>query len=126
MSSITNRQSDVLPSWIPHVSGASFSFRKVEKVYSRVGADLLVGKPGSRTYNACGKTRAYFSCKTITVDKMLVTHGFVLDTICDYEPRALGGVIPSSWLDLAGSDPQSLYRHRPREKPAWPAESLLA
>ena len=24
------------------------------------------------------------------------------------------------------SDPQSLYRHRPREKPAWPAESLLA
>jgi hypothetical protein len=25
-----------------------------------------------------------------------------------------------------GSDPQSLYRHRPREKPAWPAESLLA
>lgn len=73
-------------------------------MYSRVGADPLVGKPGFRTYNACGKTRAYSLGKTITVDKMLVTHGFVLDTICDYEPRALGGVIPSSWLDLAGWD----------------------
>jgi hypothetical protein len=35
---------------------------------------------------------------------MLVTHGFVLDTIYDCEPRALGGVIPSPWLDHVGWD----------------------
>jgi hypothetical protein len=93
-------KNDKLPSWIPHVSGASFGLRKVEKVYSRVKADPLVGNPGSRTYNSCGKTRAYFPGKMIIMDRMLVTHGFVLDTVGVCESRALGGVIPSTWLDL--------------------------
>ena len=100
-----DKKEEPLPSWMPSLSGKPFGLKRGSRVYTRVQADPLVGKPGlgPRIYNACGKTRAYWGQKDLVREKEreLVAVGFELDRIGDIEDRAHGGIIPCSWLELA-------------------------
>jgi hypothetical protein len=70
------------------------------------------GSPGSREAEGEGGEGFYIAQSGGCSDLLVIWAG--------------GARLGGGWYDVALSDPQSLYRHRPREKPAWPAESLLA
>ena len=99
-----DRLDEILPSWIPQLSGSPYALVPHTMVYQRVRADPLVGIPGTgiRPYNACGKQRAYNtdSAKPFIVNRSLVARGFVLDELGKILDKAAHGSIPSSWLDL--------------------------
>ena len=59
------------PFWMPSLSGKPFGLKRGSRVYTRVQADLLIGKPGlgPRIYNACGRTRACWGQKELVREK---------------------------------------------------------
>jgi hypothetical protein len=90
-----------LPSWIRDKTGAAFSVATMDtgeegSVYRRVRADPLVGRPGTatRSYLACGKTRAQWKI----VGRTLKVLGQILGEVGNVDLPALSGNIPSSWL----------------------------
>jgi hypothetical protein len=100
-----DKKEEPLPSWMPSILGKPFGLKRGSRIYTRVQADPLFGKPGlgPRIYNACGKTRAYWGQQDLVreAEKELVAVGFELDKIGELEDRAHGAIIPSSWLELA-------------------------
>ena len=86
-----------LPSWIPRLSGTAFGLG-VNRVYRRINADPLVGKPvtdGLR-YKAAKNHPAYWK---EGAEKSVIVKGFVLDTIKEKKETATAGIIPSEWRD---------------------------
>ncbi len=94
-----------LPSWIPKLSSAPFEL--VDKVYKRVEADPLVGRPGMRrkNYFASGKRKAIWRFKE-DVDRSLFVCGFILDTVKVKSETAQQGIIPAEWLQVVQWDPR--------------------
>lgn len=94
-----------LPTWIPQISGLAFA-RNPRGIYSRVGADALVGKPSlsGRNYNASGKTKASLTVQA--GNRVLRVQGFVLDTVGLADLPAQAGGIPSSWLETGNWKPE--------------------
>jgi len=91
------------PTWLSLNDDAPFDFDSGgrERIYRRVRADPLVGKPGtgSTTYLACGKRKA----KGARIeDRCLVSRGRILDRVEEVGFPALEGVIPEGWLRMAG------------------------
>jgi hypothetical protein len=91
-----------LPSWIQDKTAAQFSVTKMGpggegQVYRRVRADPLVGEPGAatRTYLACGKTRARWEIH----GRSLIAFGQVFGEVGKVDLPAQSGIVPASWLE---------------------------
>ncbi|KAN0108639.1 Heterokaryon incompatibility protein (HET) domain containing protein [Hyaloscypha variabilis] len=103
-----------LPSWIPQVTGAPYSFFTHPGSHSvrlrRKNADTLVGLPNAfqRNYNAA-ETREV-DHKSLRFKKRLkhnmhfsmYVKGFVLDVVDHVFAASQGGAIPQEWIDAAG------------------------
>lgn len=103
-------QNELMPSWIPRLSGAAHSMiihPSGEHRMGRTFADPLVGlpSPGLRSYSAAEtrevqmnklkfkKRREYFS---------MYVSGFILDEVGKVEVASQAGNIPDSWVEAVG------------------------
>jgi len=105
-----------LPSWIPQVTGAPYSFFRHPGSHSvrlrRKNADTLVGLPNAfqRNYNAaetCEVDRKSLRFKKRLKHNMhfsMYVKGFVLDVVDHVFAASQGGAIPQEWIDAAGWD----------------------
>lgn len=91
-----------LPSWIPRLSNNPFGLG-MNRVYRRVNADPLVGKPeiGGGHYQAAKGRFAYWKPKEGAPSSLLVD-GFVLDIVKEKKAYATAGIIPNGWMSAAG------------------------
>lgn len=103
---------EILPSWIPSLSGAAYGMFQHPNAEYRMGrknADPLVGlpNPGQRNYSAAETKKV--DLKVLRFKKRpeyysMYVSGFVLDTIDKVEVASQSGNIPEEWVSAVGWD----------------------
>lgn len=99
---------EVMPSWIPQLSGAAHSMHKHpngEFKMGRINADPLVGlpTPAPRNY-AAAETTQLRQLRFKKRDKYysMYVSGFVLNTVGKVEVASQSGNIPDKWVEAVG------------------------
>ncbi|KAF2652232.1 HET-domain-containing protein [Lophiostoma macrostomum CBS 122681] len=112
-------EAKTLPSWIVTLREATHIQRVDNKTMVRKRADILVKDPNESVYSASGKYPIEWKIvqgDDVEGSPILLAKGFILDRISKKDDAASAGVVPETWFDLGGWDPETDSEEPPPEE----------
>lgn len=103
-----NNDDEIMPSWIPQLSGAAHSMHRHangEFKMGRINSDPLVGLPNPvpRNYSAAETTKLHqLRFKRRPTHYSMYVSGFILDEVAKVEVASQSGNIPDKWVQAVG------------------------
>ena len=92
-----------VPSWVPTVSKVPYQRRDGEAEYDHQQGAVLVNMPGAQRYLACGSRSARGNVSFSKGEaQVLSARGVRIGIVKEVASECPNGVIPSSWMRLAG------------------------